>query len=59
MIRLDTLAELPDGTTVPRTLGTCEHCGCRFLGRADARYCSDRCRVASARKRDAVQEAKS
>lgn len=30
---------------------TCAHCGCRFTARADARFCSGRCRVAAHRSR--------
>jgi hypothetical protein len=31
---------------------TCTHCGRPLTGRADQRYCSTRCRVASKRERD-------
>jgi hypothetical protein len=43
-------------------LGTCEHCSKKFLTghqtgrRSDAKYCSDRCRVAAMRARKAAQQ---
>lgn len=44
--RFATLAELPDGSRVSGTLGTCQHCGARILGRSDATYCGSACRMA-------------
>ena len=44
-------------------LGTCEHCGAVFLTgpltgrRSHAKYCSDRCRVAAMRARNAAKSA--
>jgi len=44
-------------TARPHRYGYCARCGAGLVGRSDARYCSDRCRVAGYRAREARKRA--
>jgi len=43
------IADLVPGMKVAGTVHSCAHCSVEFIGRADARFCSALCRVASSR----------
>ena len=48
-MRITRIAALRPGMRVSGTVGSCRQCGVEFIGRSDAQFCGNTCRVAFSR----------